>query len=102
MIIPASYVNWSKLRTTAAAVRKTDELEQVGYVNKRENTENHFTNAFVIFFSEGVTYSSSSRGSRLSSAASGIDGVIKSQPTSAASASKATNFYQTPIGKGID
>ncbi len=48
-----------------------------------------------------MTYSSG-RGSRLSSAASGNDAVVKSQPTSAASASKASNLYQTPIGRVID
>ena len=48
-----------------------------------------------------MTYSSG-RGSRLSSAASGNDAAVKSQPTSAASASKtASNLYQTPIGISV-
>ncbi|XP_057366935.1 intraflagellar transport protein 88 homolog [Daphnia carinata] len=41
-----------------------------------------------------VTYSSG-RGSGLSSAASGVDATLKSQPTSAESLSKSTHLYQT-------
>ncbi|KAI9557616.1 hypothetical protein GHT06_017444 [Daphnia sinensis] len=41
-----------------------------------------------------VTYSSG-RGSGLSSAASGVDAMLKSQPTSAESLSKSTHLYQT-------
>jgi hypothetical protein len=53
---------------------------------------------YIFFFStfQGVTYSSG-RGSRLSSAASGIDAILKSQPTSAESLSNkpTTSSYQT-------
>lgn len=53
----------------------------------------------TVFYVLGVTYSSG-RGSGLSSAASGVDSTLKSQPTSAESLSKSTHLYQTtPVGK---